>query len=239
MKNRKVSFLLLVSMLLIQRLLYQTTDLELYQFPFASSLRIFDGQTSNILMILYVLIPIPYVLFEFSGKVKGLLEGYGKLFVIRSYKREWLYLKTIGKCALELIVIIGVQTLMFLWGRQKWEEISALQAGLVLAAYWLGLFLLVMLQMCLEFFMDSNYANLIINIFFVLSLFIGTGTMRSERLYGIGILFFPNLFFGTRNGAIQQGDIDVNYEFALTYLVMASVIVCVFSIQKFRKKDIF
>lgn len=52
-------------MIIMQRVVIQMSDYEVYQLPFASTLFIFDNQTSNLVQILYAYIPLPFVLFTF------------------------------------------------------------------------------------------------------------------------------------------------------------------------------
>ena len=47
-------------MIIMQRVVIQMSDYEVYQLPFASTLFIFDNQTSNLVQILYAYIPVSY-----------------------------------------------------------------------------------------------------------------------------------------------------------------------------------
>lgn len=93
MKNKWLNIILIICMIIMQRVVIQMSDYEVYQLPFASTLFIFDNQTSNLVQILYAYIPLPFVLFYFSGNAREITTGYGKLWLIRSYSRERLYLK--------------------------------------------------------------------------------------------------------------------------------------------------
>ena len=75
-------------MIIMQRVVIQMSGYEVYQLPFASTLFIFDNPTSNLVQILYAYIPLPFVLFYFSGNAREITTGYGKLWLIRSYSRE-------------------------------------------------------------------------------------------------------------------------------------------------------
>lgn len=152
MKNRKTNLLLIACAIIIQRLLFQTITPDVYEFPFASSLMIYQSQIGNIVLVLYAFIPIPFILFEFSGKVTDLTKGYGKLWIIRSCGKERLYLKMIRQCAVELFVIVLYQTVIFGIGAEKFKEISLVQILLTIAAYYIGILALILLQLFLEFF---------------------------------------------------------------------------------------
>lgn len=239
MKNRMTNILLIACTILVQRLLFQTMNFELYQIPFASSLMIFQSQTGNLLQILYAFIPIPFILFEFSGRGRELTEGYGKLWVIRAYKRERLCLNTIKKCGLELLIIVLYQTVVFSLADEKWHDISISQTVLTLLTYYLGLFMIVLLQLYLEFVVETSYANIFSNIFFLVSLFVGNRVLISDRLSWIGIILFPNMLFGTRNGILYQETVYVKYEYAFIYLLAVAFVLCFLMVLKFRKKDVF
>ena len=239
MKNRMINSALIVSAILLQRFLYQTVDFEWYQIPFASSLMTLQNENGNLLLILYAFVPIPFILFEFSGRGRALTEGYGKLWVIRAYKREHLCVNAIGKSIIELFVIILFQTIVFLPFDQKWQDITGSQMSLILMMYGIGMLNLVLLQFYLEFMMETNYANVLTNIFFVVSLFIGSRVLRSEIFYWVGLLLFPNMLFGTRNGAIYQETGYIHFEYAVITMLMLTVLLCLLIVMKFRKKDIF
>lgn len=239
MKNRKTNLLLIACAIIIQRLLFQTITPDVYEFPFASSLMIYQSQIGNIVLVLYAFIPIPFILFEFSGKVTDLTKGYGKLWIIRSCGKERLYLKMIRQCAVELFVIVLYQTVIFGIGAEKFKEISLVQILLTIAAYYIGILALILLQLFLEFFFEPGYADLFINIFFVVSIFVGNCVMLLEKTRWIGIVLFPNMIFGTRNGIIHQNMVDVKHEYVLIYLFAIIFSLSILSILKFRKKDVF
>ena len=47
MKNKWLNIILIICMIIMQRVVIQMSDYEVYQLPFASTLFIFDNQTSN------------------------------------------------------------------------------------------------------------------------------------------------------------------------------------------------
>lgn len=239
MKNKKINVLLILGAILVQSLLYQSMSFELYKLPFASSLMIFESQKANLLLILYAFVPVPFILFEFSGRGRELTEGYGKVWIIRSYKREWLCLKIIKNIALELLAIVLCLVLAFSFGEEKWKNISLKQAVWIVMAYYVGLMAVILLQFYLELFLEPSYANMITNVFFVLSLFIGNSVLTLKRFRWLGFLLFPNMLFGVRNGMIEQQNIEINYEYAFLYLIAVSAILCLLAVLKFRKKDIY
>lgn len=47
MKNKWLNIILIICMIIMQRVVIQMSDYEVYQLPFASTLFIFDNPTSN------------------------------------------------------------------------------------------------------------------------------------------------------------------------------------------------
>ena len=170
MKSNKVNIALIACSIIIQRLLFQSSGMELYQFPFASSLMIFESQKGNLLLTLYAFIPIPFILFECSGCVRMLTEGYGKMWMIRAYKKEKLFIQTMFRCVWRIFIIAIYQIIIFSIADEQWKTISNGQILSLLFIYYLGLITIVILQCLLELFVEVSYANLLCNIFFVASL---------------------------------------------------------------------
>ena len=78
-------------MIIMQRVVIQMSGYEVYQLPFASTLFIFDNPTSNLVQILYAYIPLPFVLFYFSGNARKIYNrimvsfGWSDLIAERGY----------------------------------------------------------------------------------------------------------------------------------------------------------
>lgn len=223
----------------VQRLLFETVVFDLYELPFASCLMIFESQKANIILMLYTILPIPFILFIFSGMTKELTEGCGKLWIIRNYQKEKLYLKIIGSCAVELFVVVICQVFVFSINQRNWKSILVNEIGQIMVIYYLGILEIVLLQSVLELFIDVSYANLITNIFLVGSLWLGNIFLPIEKMKWIGLLLFPNMLFGGRNGIIRQETIHIEYDYLLCYLVFLIILSGGVFILKFNKKDIF
>ena len=239
MKNRIINLFLIILSILVQRLLFETINVNLYKFPFASSLMILENQTVNSLLILYSFIPIPFMLFEFSGVSEELTKGYGKIFIIRSYKREVLIVKTIAKFAIYLIIIVLYQTSLFYLSSNKWQSISTIQYIYLIITYYFGLFAVILLQFYFELLIGVNYSNILTNVYFLGSLFIGNIILTSKEFDSLYIIFFPNTLFGSRNGIIHQTNVFIKHECVLIFLFIIIFILILLSVLKFRKKDIF
>ena len=92
MKNKWLNIILIICMIIMQRVVIQMSGYEVYQLPFASTLFIVDNPTSNLVQILYAYIPLPFVLFYFSGNAREITTGYGKLWLIRSYSLSLIHI---------------------------------------------------------------------------------------------------------------------------------------------------
>lgn len=167
MKNKWLNIILIICMIIMQRVVIQMSGYEVYQLPFASTLFIFDNPTSNLVQILYAYIPLPFVLFYFSGNAREITTGYGKLWLIRSYSRERLYLKNAILSAAKLACIVIGQTIIFLICDGTWNNLSSIKLIQVIVTYFVGVWALVQLQFLLELFMDASISNIFVNIFLV------------------------------------------------------------------------
>ena len=231
MKNKWLNIILIICMIIMQRVVIQMSDYEVYQLPFASTLFIFDNQTSNLVQILYAYIPLPFVLFYFSGNAREITTGYGKLWLIRSYSRERLYLKNAILSAAKLACIVIGQTIIFLICDGTWNDLSSIKLIQVIVTYFVGVWTLIQLQFLLELFMDASISNIFVNVFLAVSLIIGNSR--------IGVMLFPNMLFGTRSGIIYQKNIYVRYETSIIYVIILLVVLNIISIIKYKKTDIY
>jgi hypothetical protein len=239
MKNKWLNITLIICMIIMQRVVIQMSGYEVYQLPFASTLFIFDNQTSNLVQILYAYIPLPFVLFYFSGNAREITTGYGKLWLIRSYSRERLYLKNAILSAAKLACIVIGQMIIFLICDGTWNNLSSIKLIQVIVTYFVGVWTLIQLQFLLELFMDASISNIFVNIFFVVSLIIGNSVLINHDLSWIGVMLFPNMLFGMRSGIIYQKNIYVRYEASITYVVILLVVLNIISIIKYKKTDIY
>ncbi len=231
--------LLIACIILGQRMLLETTSFELYELPFASSFGIYQSPMSNLLFSLYIFAPIPFILLEFSGIVGELTKGYGKVWIIRAYKKSRLYLKTIGVCAGKLLFIVLYQTLVFLPFDGKWQPLSGMKKCTVIMTYFLGVLAIVLLQAFFEFWVDVSYANVICNLFFAVSLLTGGTLLSQKSTEWLGIVLFPNMMFGKRNGIIPEELINIESQYVFVYLGTIIFAVVCLSIIRFQKKDVF
>ena len=219
-------------MIIMQRVVIQMSGYEVYQLPFASTLFIFDNPTSNLVQILYAYIPLPFVLFYFSGNAREITTR-------RCLSRERLYLKNAILSAAKLACIVIGQTIIFLICDGTWNDLSSIKLIQVIVTYFVGVWTLIQLQFLLELFMDASISNIFVNIFLVVSLIIGNNVLINRDLSRIGVMLFPNMLFGTRSGIIYQKNIYVRYETSIIYVIILLVVLSIISIIKYKKTDIY
>ena len=108
-----------------------------------------------------------------------------------------------------------------------------------IAAYYAGLGALILLQFYLELLEESDYSNIAVNIYFIVSIFTGEVMIRFKGAKRLLVLLFPNFMFGRRNGALEVGDINIKFAYAVAALIITSLLFGILSVLKFQKKDIY
>ncbi|MCD7826197.1 MAG: DUF2705 family protein [Clostridiaceae bacterium] len=237
-KNNAINFILLFAAILAQRVLFTLSDFPYIQMPFSTALEIFDSFGATLLATLYSFFPIPFALFLFWGTSSELTEGYGKLVIIRSYGRSLICIQKIGKLFLKMAGIAYFQILIFTINNNSWENISLTVMIYVIAAYYLGLFAIILLQFYLELMIDTTYANTTVIIFSLISIFIGNIVLSAQKGKWLIFILFPNLMFGRRNGAIETNWPVINCKQTILIAIIWCIILTALSLLKFKNKDI-
>ncbi len=237
-KNNGINLLLLAVVLVMQGvLLFAVSPGSLL---FSAALDVYDSFLFTLLVLLYEYLPIPFVLFVFMGWNSDLVSGYGKLLIIRSYGRNRLCLKEIGKILAGVCGIVVVQWLISLVGGVVQED-NAMEwtwnSLWIVLLYALGLFVIVLFQFSLELVTEAENANLVTNILVVVSIFIGNTVISEGQGKWLLCLFFPNLLYAKRNGT--DGTDGVGMIVALAVLLVWMAMLVVFSLRRFRRRDIY
>lgn len=184
---------------------------------------------------LFILGPLAFMLFYESGSMEDILYGYGKLMIIRRYSKTKLLLRVEGKLLLETLVFVAVQGGLSLLLGGKLEPV---EQGLfpALAVFFLMTFLLLQLQLYLEFFFPSNVVTLGILAYLFSSCYMAQGLQLWQRAPGALFLLFPALLYGEQNGATHG---EAIFPAALVFAVVANGILFFASKRRFSKIDIF
>ena len=237
-KNNSVTLLLLILALVAQEALLLTTQSG--SLLFSTALDVYDNFGSMLLVVLYGYLPIPFVLFLFMGWNSDLVSGYGKLLIIRSYGRNRLCLKEIGKILAGVCGIVMVQWLISLVGGMVQED-NAMEwtwnSLWIVLLYALGLYVIVLFQFSLELVTEAENANLVTNILVVVSIFIGNTVISEGQGKWLLCLFFPNLLYAKRNGT--DGTDGVGMIVAVEVLLVWMAMLVVLSLRRFRRRDIY
>ena len=86
---------------------------KLYEFGFAVGLTE-EVKSGLDLMLIYLLVPLIFIVFMMSGSIHNLTYGYGKLQIIRHYSKTKLFLKCISKGVFQAAVITTFQATVYI-----------------------------------------------------------------------------------------------------------------------------
>lgn len=232
LKRNLIIYILLLTAVVSQMMILRSEYVVNYGIQFATSLLSFNTIAGNILMVFYSFIPIPFILFVFWGDVHEIVVGYGKLFVIRNYSKSILMMKTIGKTSLKLLIIIGTMYLISVMFMAKPSVLNWRMQLVILLMYYGIILSVILLEYILELFVESQYANLAINVFVVISLILGSYTDCSSTFARV---LFPNLAFANRNGIFCDNSIVPVMIFTVIIIIIFIIISC----GVYRKRDVF
>lgn len=229
-RNKLILFVLFLVSMLIQ-IMYFKNRQQLYEFGFAAGIsdkRSGDYSTS----LMYLLVPILFIIFLVSGVIHNRTHGYGKLQIIRHYSKTKLFLKGLLKLGVAVAAITALQALLYIPVNSTMLPLEG-NVVKIFIMYFLTLNLVVALQEVLELYIAPHIANIILIIFSYISCFI---VQIFSAAPSIRILLFPSLLFGTLNSSTV---FENTYYFYLASIIMMNVIVVVTGISKFKKTDIF
>lgn len=232
MKNSKIVAATLAIAVLFQSVFFTYYD-DLYVYTFALGIKTENLDPMDVLLIFTLLAPVLFAHFYFSESVYRLTHGYGKLYIIRRYSKTKLMLREIGRIVPAVLGIVCFQFLVSYFVKGNLQLLSWNVILLSVLSYALGLFVLVLLQMFLEFFLEPVQAYMAAMLFSFASYCVGH--YLSDSLW-IKAVFFPCLMFGTQNGAID----NIGYYIASVCILLAAGIFLVLAnLYKFKKTDIF
>ncbi len=187
----------------------------------------------NVVFALFpLLLPICFILFFTSGSLENLIQGYGKILIVRSYSKTVLILKRCLSNAITLICIILFQIIIFLSIN---KNLLPVENGVLksLLMYFLTLNALVMLQNLFEIYFPAHFVNIIIFIYCYISYYF---TQIIFKTPAAKIILFPCLMFGMQNGAVNS---DNTYYLYLSAIIVINLLILSVLIRMFKKTDIF
>ena len=204
---------------------------KLYEFGFAVGLTE-EVKSGLDLMLIYLLVPLIFIVFMMSGSIHNLTYGYGKLQIIRHYSKTKLFLKCIGKGVFETALITIFQATVYIPFN---STMLSLKCGIVqsLIMYFLVLNLITTLQCILELYITPHIANIVLFIYSYISCYI-------VQIFSVApflrILLFPSLLFGTLNSSVA---FDNTYYLYIISVLLINILLVLIGIYKFKKTDIF
>ncbi len=238
MKIEKISWVLALGAIILQWYFMYTSDFLEIELPFSTGLLTADMAGGNVTMILFSIIPIPFILWLFSGTITSVISGYGKLYIIRDYSKSKMLIKEVGKMLIVVMVICSFTwTLFQLLRSDRWIPLTAQEHIRVMTMYALTLTGTILLQFCLEFVWGQVYAQTATLVYFTMSLFAYSLVKGTRALMLVRWICFPNLAFGMRNGAVDTGAKGV-FLYSMIEIVMICSLLIYISLKFVNKKDI-
>jgi hypothetical protein len=203
----------------------------LYEFGFAVGLGE-KAESGLDILLLYLLVPLVFIVFFLSGSIHSLTHGYGKLLIIRNYSKTKLFLKNRLKSLIAVAVITVYQAVVYIPFN---STMLPLKDGIVqsLIMYFLVLNLIITAQGVLELYIAPHIANIVLFCYSYVSCFLVQSFKLSAPLR---ILMFPSLMFGTLNSSVT---FDNTYYLYLISTILITAILIFIGIYKFKKTDIF
>lgn len=238
MKDEKLVTGLAVGSVPVQWYCMYSSGIMEKQLPFATELLCAETAADNITMILYVVIPLPFMLWVFSGRMEDIVNGYGRLYMIRNCSRRKILFREAGKMGAEVILLQSFAWAVYQsFSPEEWLRLDALTQMRVMTMYTLTAAAVVLLQFLLELLMGQTAAQIAVLVYCTVSLFV-YDLARSAVAQGIlRVLFFPNLGFAMRNGALTDAA-GCLFWGSLTEILIIGAVFILSSLKIVNKRDI-
>ena len=231
-KTKLVSLVTMIIAVILQIVTFLNDANNSYEFGFAIGLSA-EYRTSNIVFsLINYMIPLIFILFFTSGSMQNLIQGYGKILLVRNYSRTKLIVKQLFKNLLTLLIIVLFQCAAILYFNQF---LKSVKSGILksLMMYFVILSAIIILQCLLEFYIPSHTVNAVLFIYSFVSYCI---VQMTGNIAVLKIILFPSLMFGMQNGALSGENI---YYLYLCIGVILNIILALMCTRKFKKTDIF
>lgn len=232
MKKSKLLLVVILLFSIIQSIMFYY--LEFDALTFAAG---FFGESDEIVSQLmsygvFLLAPLLIIFTFFSGTLKELTEGYGKLVIIRNYSRNKLLAKELIKVMSYVILIVLMQAVVS-WSILKEFSVADISFAKSLITYFLALYLLILFEIFLELFSLKQSSVLVLIIYTLISYFL-KGSVKKFTL--LKIIFFPNLIFCRFDSAVF---FDSDFVSSTAILILLTTIMIILNFKKFKEVDIF
>lgn len=235
MKFNKMFFFVILS-IIAQRLIINIylPESNIFSFlngiPFGTNFKYLN--TYMLSWIIFILSTLSY----FSGNLTKLLNGYGKLLIIRNYSKTKLILCEISKLYLMLFLFIIIQFFVFWNPNISFYSNDMYSILLMSLLYFFTVIILILIQFFLELFISAEISTICIYIYTVFSvIFYNIIYINNPNLNLFYYILIPNLAMSYRNGLIDNNFNLVN----LIVLILYQFLLILFSIIKIRKTELF
>lgn len=232
MKNSKIVGIILMIVIVLQSVFFFGNS-GFFTYTFAVGLKTEHSNIPSVIYIIVLLSTIFIIYFYFSESIYRLTHGYGKIYIIRRCSKTKLLMKETGKMLISLICIVLFQTVLSFLFKGNLRTLNTPDITASICAYLLGVFVCVLLQMHLEFYIEPLPAVIALCAYTFLS-YCAAKFIPNNLL--VKIIFFPSLLFGEVNGAIENVG---QYMASICFLVILGVCLIFVNIYKFKKSDVF
>lgn len=237
-KTKLVSLVTLIAVIILQIFTFCRDTHNSYEFGFAIGISA-EYRTGNVaLTLINYMIPLIFILFFTSGSMQDLIQGYGKVLLVRNYSRTKLVVKQLFKNLLTLLIVVLFQCGAILYFNQFLKSVkNGILESLIM--YFVILSAIIILQCLLEFYLQSQIVNAVLFAYSFVSYCV-VQVVGNIPVFGnipvLKIILFPSLMFGMQNGAVSGENI---YYLYLCIGVILNAVLAVLCIRKFKKTDIF
>lgn len=190
-----------------------------------------SSEVSNVLI--YLLLPILFIIFFNSHTLHNLTNGYGKVLIIRNYSKTKLFLKNYIKIVVTSIVAVVVQFAFYYFYNDRFSPLETNWLKAVIM-YFVVLNLIITIQCVLELFVAPHIANVALFIYSFVAYYAVQITNDCSPV--MKIILFPSLLFGMQNGAVDGESV---YNIYLMLMILFNITAVTIGILKFKKTDIF
>ncbi|MBT2259804.1 DUF2705 family protein [Priestia megaterium] len=242
MKNKGLFLIILISFTL-QSIINGPILAEFYPF-FSKEYTFLLGlpQATQYQMLMLWYLTFASISFYFSGRIKDILYGYGKYIMIRNYDRvKWVivrYIKAAIMLATIVLLKIVISHLVVGIFQAHWElEINMLLFK-SLVIYYLTFLFLLLLQLLLELYLNSQIAFLFVNTY-VVGAILTAGLLFKYKLDSLYLYFLiPNYAIASRLNITSNSSVIISYFPALIVIVSLITLVLIVSVNKVKKMDL-
>lgn len=179
-------------------------------------------------------IPIYYITLYFSDYFSFYMENYGKVLLVRNCKKTKMLLKIYFKVAVKLFFFTIIQNLIH---AICFSDFLMVHYNLVLKAvgiYYLVMFFVISLEIFLCTILKDHIAHISINIYGWISFLIywisENGCLKK--------IFLPGQLINIKT-FLKSMNTEIDFLKKNVYMISMICIICIFTIIRCRKKDVF